>query len=218
LGVEIGDDVAKEPHCYDLGAREIICLSFRTEGEGKHMQSAHMWAIGRNGKLLEMTVKDPKVEVISEEYSYLKELITPAMTRFENSLGGKVVILGQTLDGNYSQSIFNYRRKRLFENLLLWCGDKYPFVREEANVFTIVNESCDEEAKDFKGIITLINLGADTCEKLTIHLPEKWKEVKDVLILDPEGKWKKEEYKYKNQELLIKARFEYCEPQYVMIK
>jgi hypothetical protein len=42
------------------------------------------------------------------------------MTRFENELSGRVVVMGMTVKGNLSQSLFNYRRKRLFEEMLLW--------------------------------------------------------------------------------------------------
>lgn len=216
LGVEIGDDVATHPLCWDLGAREIICEKFRTEGKGKNMPTAHMFAAGKNGKLLKMTVTDPKVEVISEEYNYLKEFITPAMTRFENSLGGKIVILGQTLEGNYSQSLFNYRRKRLFEKMLLWCDDKYLFVKEEPNVFTIVNEA--ESTKDFRGIVTLTNLGADSISGATLHLPEKWADANEFYSLNQDGEWEKAECINENQELKLGFELEYCEPVYLMIK
>ena len=137
------------------------------------------------------------------------------MTRFENSLGGKVVILGQTLDGNYSQSLFNYRRKRLFEEMLLWCGDKCLFVREEPNIYTIVNESDD---KEFKGIVTLINLGADTISSATLHLPEKWADASEFYTLNRNGEWEKAECINENQELKLGFELEYCEPMYLMIK
>lgn len=216
LGVEIGDDVATHPLCWDLGAREIICEKFRTEGKGKNMPAAHMFANGRNGKLLKITVTDQNADVISEEYNYLKEFISPAMTRFENKLGGKVVILGQTLNDNYSQSLFNYRRKKLFEELLLWCGDKYLFVRKEPNIYTIVNEPVSD--KEFMGIVTLINLGADTISDITLHLPEKWAVAKRFYILNQDGEWEKAECVNENQELKLGLELDYCEPLYLMIK
>ena len=218
LGVEMGEDVATEPLCWDLGAREIICEKFRAEGRGKNMPSAHMFADGGNGKLLKMTITDSKAEVISEEYNYLKELISPAMTRFENSLGGKVVILGQTLNGNYSQSLFNYRRKRLFEVLLMWCDDKCLFVREEPNVFTVVNEAENPEEKGFRGIVTLINLGSDGISDATMHLPERWADAEEFYLLNQNGEWESAECINKNQELKLGFELNYCEPIYIMVK
>jgi len=218
LGVEMGEDVATEPLCWDLGAREIICEKFRAEGRGKNMPSAHMFADGGNGKLLKMTITDSKAEVISEEYNYLKELISPAMTRFENSLGGKVVILGQTLNGNYSQSLFNYRRKRLFEVLLMWCDDKCLFVREEPNVFTVVNEAENPEEKGFRGIVTLINLGSDGILDATMHLPERWADAEEFYLLNQNGEWESAECINKNQELKLGFELNYCEPIYIMVK
>ncbi|MDD6735931.1 MAG: hypothetical protein PUE13_06460 [Clostridiales bacterium] len=49
-----------------------------------------------------MTVTNPDIEVVREEYSCPKELVSPAMTRFINSLGGRVVIVGETPENNYS--------------------------------------------------------------------------------------------------------------------
>jgi len=138
------------------------------------------------------------------------------MTRFENKLGGKVVILGQTLNDNYSQSLFNYRRKKLFEELLLWCGDKYLFVRKEPNIYTIVNEPVSD--KEFMGIVTLINLGADTISDITLHLPEKWAVAKGFYILNQDGEWEKAECVNENQELKLGLELDYCEPLYLMIK
>ncbi len=218
LGVAIGEDVATEPLCWDLGAREVICEKFRTKGKGQNMPSAHMMAIGRNGKLLKMTVTNPSVEVISEEYSYQKELISPAMTRFINSLGGRIVILGETLENNFSQSLFNYRRKRLFEELLLWCGDKCLFVREEPNIFTIVNEAIDSEKSGFLGVVTLTNLAPDSVFGATLHLPEKWNEAKELLLLNKNGEWEKTEYSRNGAELKLGFALEFTEPVYIMIK
>lgn len=218
LGVEIGDDVAIPPLCYDLGAREVICKEFRTEGKGKHMPSAHMFSVGRNGKLLKMTVTAPGVEVISEEYNYKKELISPAMTRFENSLGGRIVVLGITLKDNLSQSLFNYRRKRLFEQMLEWCGDSNLFVREEPNLFTVVNEARDADEKGFLGIVTVVNLGSDTVNGVTFHLPKQWKGAKEVLTLNKNVEWESVSCANEDGELAVDSVFGYCEPVYLMIK
>lgn len=218
LGVEIGDDVATPPLCYDLGAREVIREEFRTEGRGRNMPSAHMYSVGRNGRLLKMTVTDPGVEVISEEYNYKKKLISPAMTRFKNDLGGRVVVLGITLRNNLSQSLFNYRRKRLFEQMLEWCGDSSLFVREEPNLFTVVNEARNVDEKGFLGIVTVVNLGSDTVNGAAFHLPKQWKGAKEVYALNKNAEWESVPCVNKGGELAVDSVFGYCEPVYLMIK
>ncbi len=218
LGVEIGDDVAVLPLCYDLGAREIICEKFRAGGRGKNMPSAHMYSVDRNGKLLRMTVTDPGVEVISEEYDYLGELLSPAMTRFVNRLGGRVVVLGSTLRNNRSQCLYNYRRKRLFEQMLMWCGDCTLFVREEPNLFTVVNKAENAGEQGFRGIVTLLNLGADSIHGVTLHLPEKWTDAKAFYLPGRNAEWERAECTKEGQELTVHTEFRYCEPVYLKIQ
>ena len=174
--------------------------------------------MGRNGKLLKMTVKNPEAEVVSEEYTYKKDFVSPAMIRFKNKLDGKIVIMGETLENNNSQSLFNYRRKRLFEQMLLWCCDDFAFIREEPNLFTVVNEPQDTDKNSPLGIITITNLSADTVSGVLIHIPKRWLSAKKYFLLDINGEWKEKNVKIQSQELKLDIDFEYCEPVYIMIK
>jgi len=188
LGVEMGDDVASGTLRFDLGAREVICESFTRAGQGKHMPSAHMYACGRNGQHLRITVTDPRCEVISEACTFQKHPVAPAMTRFENELGGRVVVMGMTLNGNRSQSLLNYRRQRLLQDLLVWCGDRLAFAQEAPGVFTIMNEAKNPADSGFLGMLTLINLCEDDLDGLSLHLPPQWRNAA-FSILDTNGSW-----------------------------
>lgn len=188
LGVEVGEDAVKGMQIYDLGEKEIICDKFVTEGKGRTMTSAHMYAKS-NGRLLELKITDPKCEAVAEAYTFQKEFISVAMTRFENSLGGRVVIMGQTLENNESQSIFNHRRQRLIQSLLKWCGGDYICVKNEAKVMPVVNRAIDENKSGFKGVVTLVNLSDDDFESLPLYLPDEWKACEKLLIMDEDGNW-----------------------------
>ena len=187
IGVSVGENISKGYTGYDLGAREVINPPFDRFSRGKNMPIAHMYAPKGNGKLLELTLTDSGTEVISEAYTFDKKLITAAMTRFENSLGGRIVVMGMTVKGNMSQSLFNYRRKRLFEELLVWCGADVPMVRGEPNVHLIFNRA--KTGEDFTYLLTAINLGEDTLESLSLYLPEDMRG-RTVLYLSADGEWK----------------------------
>ena len=215
IGVSVGENIAVPPIGYDLGAREVIKPPFDKLSRGKNMPIAHMYAPKGNGKLLELTVTDPKVEVISEAYTFDRKFITAAMTRFENSLGGKIVVMGMTAKGNMSQSLFNYRRMRLFEELIKWCGGDVPLVRGEPNVHLIFNRAkCGE---DFSHLVTAINLGEDAIDSLSLYLPNEMRE-KKIFHLTSDGEWNETDCVIGNDEVEIKLTAEACEPIYLLFK
>lgn len=217
LGVEIGEDpVEGTSISYDLAAREVICDKFVPDSIGRNMTSAHMFAPPGNGRWLTITVTDEKCEVVTEAYTFQRKLITPAMTRFENELGGKVVVMGLTLDGNNSQALLNYRRQRLIQELLVWCSDEYAFVKENPDVFVITNESKKDVEKDFLGMITLISLCEDELDKLKLHLPPHLKKANDFCVLNQNGEWEKLSYTKTDDGIEINEKFEYCEPLYIL--
>ncbi|MBE6982574.1 MAG: hypothetical protein E7437_09710 [Ruminococcaceae bacterium] len=187
LGVSLGEDVAEGRYGFDLGAREVIEPEFRTPGKGQNMPSSHMYAVGKNGKLFKMTVTDPHCQVVTRAVDFQMNEICPAMTRFENKLGGKVVVMGTSLENNLSHNLFNYRRQRLIQQLTVWCNDCVAFVKDAACVYTIMNEAVDPEKSGFIGLLTLSNLSEDPQEGISIHLPEQWKHATRFQFLDQQG-------------------------------
>ena len=181
LGVSMGEDVASGNYGFDLGAREVLMEGYH--GKGVNMPSSHMYAQGKNGKLLRMTVTDPACQVLSEARSFQNELQCPAMTRFKNSLGGTVIVMGTTLWNNRSHNLLNYRRARLFQQLLVEADAQIAMVKNSACVFAIMNQA---EHADFEGMLTLINLSEDPQEKPTLYLPRAWRN-KKYFFVDEEG-------------------------------
>ena len=218
LGVEMGEDVAKDRVQYDLGAREVIKAPFDKFNKGKHMPIAHMFSSGKNGKLLKMEIRDPGVEIISEGVTFQKEFLTSAMVRFENKLGGRVVVMGMTLENNQSHSLLNYRRQRLFHELLKWCSDSYIFVKNQPNIYIVVNMSQNVKTTEFLGMLTLNNLGEDSVDNVILNLPKKWQMAKEYLILDKNSDWVKGKIEKKDNELIINEEFKYCDPVYILLK
>jgi len=216
LGVEIGDNVADGTVRFDLGAREVICEPFTRKGKGENMPSAHMYSPGGNGKLLRMTVIDEHCEIVTEAYTFQKQFISVAMTRFENKLGGRIVVMGMTLDRNNSQSLFNYRRQRLLQDLLVWCNDKYVFAKEAAEVFVIMNEAINPNESPFKGMLTLINLCADDLDELALHMPPQWQDSIQLCVLDQSGEWKELEYTKTDDGIVIQQKLKTLSPMYIL--
>jgi len=219
IGVEIGEDITKgNKLIYDLGAREVIKEGFLCGSKGRNMPSAHMLSPDGNGKMLKMTVTDEKCEVITEFYTFQKELVTPSMTRFENELGGKVVVLGITLDNNRSQSLFNYRRQKLIQEQIKWCNDKFIFVKEEPNLFLIENEAINPTESGFKGMLTLINLGEDSVSNVELHIPPRCKEIKSFFILDENAEWRPMKFEKTDDGIVINEKIDFLSPVYILVK
>ena len=189
--------------------KKVIKSPFDGFCRGKNMPIAHMYAPGGNGALLALTLTDPRAEVISEAYTFDRKLLCTAMTRFENALGGRVVTMGMTVKGNRSQSLFNYRRMRLFEELLKWCGADVPLVRGEPCVHLICNRA--KAGEDFTHLLTAIHLGEDAPESLSLWLPQALRD-KRVSYLDADGVWKVADVSLKDDVLTVGIKAEPCDP------
>lgn len=216
LGVNVGDNLSENSNIkYDLAAREIICEPFREKNKGKHMTTP--WLLG-NGKLYKLDIVDKKCESVAEFYSYEKNLLTSSLTRFENKLGGKVIVMGIVLDNNRSQSLFNYRRKRLMHSLIEWCCDDYVLVKEAPDVMIIENKAKNPETAGFKEILTVINLCEDMLDEVELHLPEYLRHDVTVEVLNHDGKWNKVAYELIPDGIKISQPLNYCVPMYLALK
>lgn len=218
LGVTLGEDVANEGKLrLDLGAREVVREKFRFGEQWENLPSAFTYAPSGNGFLPRMTVTDPACEVISELVNFRREVVCPAMTRFSNSLGGTVVILGETLRGNKSQSLFNYRRMTLIRELIRQCvGDLYPTVTDAPDIWLICSEATDPAVCGFDGMMTLTNLCEDTPDGVTLYLPRKW-ERKRFLALDRDGGWRPLDATVDSGSLRIAEPLPYLAPMYLLV-
>ncbi|MBQ8441248.1 MAG: hypothetical protein IJX19_11340 [Clostridia bacterium] len=218
LGVEIGEDVAKPPFVHDACAREIICDGYAPDSIGRNMAIPHLFSSGHCGKLLEIKVTDDRAEVLTEAYTFRREFVCPAMTRFHNSLGGTVIVMGMTLEKNYSQSLLNYRRQKLFHQLITEACDEFVLVKDDPRIFTLMNEPKEGAKDEFIGVLTLINLSSDDTESLSLHLPEKWKAFKEILSVNEKGEWIPISYEKTAHGVKIAQGANYLSPVYLMFK
>ena len=219
LGVEVGEKILNNSRLeYDLGAHEAICEPFTHEGKGRTMPSAHMYSPPGNGVQLKLTVTNESCEVVSELYTFQKDRVAPVMTRFKNKLGGKVVIMGITLDKNRSHSLINYRRMRLLQDLLIWCSDEYVFAKEAPDVYVIQNEVADYAESGFFGMLTLTNLCEDALDEISLHLPPAWKELTEFYILDGNGKWDLVDFCKNEEGIVIRKQLNYLDPMHILAK
>ena len=76
---------------------------------------------------------------------------------------------------------------KLFQELICWCSDYLPMVKNDPRIGLIVNEAPAD--RDFTALLTCINLCPDPLDKLELHLPEAWREKSDFKIMDQEGSW-----------------------------
>ncbi|MCR5262264.1 MAG: hypothetical protein K6D94_00205, partial [Clostridiales bacterium] len=189
LGVSVGESVITGMLKYDLEVRERIRDGFAPDSAGRDMPGANCYpGRRRGGDLRELTVTDPKCETVTETYDFTGRMLAVSMTRFENELGGRVVVYGSTLRGNESQSLWNYRRRKLFQSLTAWLGGDLPMVREAPKVWPIVNLPSGPDA-GFLGMVTLIDLSEDPADRVSLRLPATWRGLSGVLRLGRDGGW-----------------------------
>lgn len=209
-------NVAEGPLTFDLGARDVIRESFRTPGKGKNMPSTHMFSNGWCGTLYEMSSISDKAEIISDLYTFENEYVAPTMTLYKNDLGGRVLVMGMTLSKNNSQSLYNYRRQRLWQNIIERYCDKFAFVKEAAHVYVIMNEAKNEQASAFFGMLTLTMLAHDTVDSPSIHLPKSWRDFKTLRAVSRSGALTKVSYTRTDDGLTLTSPLKPLEPVYLV--
>ncbi len=202
---------------YDLAAREIVCDAFAQEGKGRNMPSAHMYNPLGTGRMLGVTPTDEACKAVTGYYDFSRQLVTTSMTRFGNSLGGKVVVMGLTLDGNRSHALYNYRRKRLIDEMLVWADCDFAFVREAPEVFLIENRAKDAQKSGFKGMFTLINYCEDALDAVSLYLPEALRNSTQLSVLDENGAWQKADYALTPDGVLLKEKLNHLSPVCILV-
>lgn len=219
LGVEIGEDVATAPFKYDCCAREIICDGYAPESRGRNMAIPHLYSAGHSGKLLRMTVTDAKTEVLAEAYTFRRELVCPSMTRFRNALGGTVIVMGMTLEKNFSQSLFNYRRQKLLQQMILEATDELVLVKNAPRLFALMNEPLEEARGDMIGLLTLINLSSDeNGEPPLLHLPKAWRGCEEILAMDEHGAWRPAAFTATEDGICLLEKTDYLHPVHLLFR
>lgn len=213
IGVDVGEDVFSQgKRMFDLGSQEYICEPF---GSGT-MPAANSWCPRGQGILRELTIADENCKTITELKNFSGEVIAPAMTWFENSLGGKIVVMGMTLKGNNSQSLFHMGRQALIKSLISRISDDVVYIKDEAKVMLIANKP--KEKEDFSAILTLINTGADTVLDARVYVPKSFASFESLFCLDIDGEWKKADYEKDGDDIIVKIPLEFQEPVYLMLR
>lgn len=217
LGVKVGEDIrtlkGNEMLQWDIASREVIRPEFAEGMVGTHMPCA--WILS-DDKVYELKKDNDNCQIITDYYNYKRELVTHTMTRFENSLGGKVVVMALTVLNNRYQILLNYRRMKLFKDLIKWCGGEYVIVENDPEVFIIENESIDK--KDFRELLTLINMGEDKLENIHLSVPNTLTQNLELFALDFNGIWQKVDYVKTETGIKVNYTLNHSEPLFLKFK
>ena len=216
IGVKIGDNLDETVLKNEHTAREVLCPPFDRYSKGTHMWASNQDACGRDGIPLRMDIVDPRAELISQIYNSWQEPICAAMARFENELGGRIVIQAMTIEMNQSPAMLNYRRQRLYHALVKWCCDESVIAESEPNIYVIQNEAIDPEKSGFIGMLTLNNLGDDPVEELKLHLPPKWQKAKSFKQMNMAGQWISVDWKRTEDTLTVGDTLTYSDYMYIL--
>lgn len=216
IGVKIGENLKEGLLRHDHTAREVLCPPFDQYSKGSHMWAGNQDAGGRDGIPLRMDIVDPRVELISQIYTTWQEPVCAGMARFENELGGRIVVQALTIEKNQSAAMLNYRRQRLYHALVKWCSDDCVLAENEPNIYVIQNEAVDPEDSGFIGMLTLNNLGDDPVDGLKLYLPPKWQKAKCFKQLNMAGQWVPVDWERTEDTLTVEDTLTYSDFMYIL--
>ena len=148
-------------------------------------------------------------EVVTDFLDIYEKPVKPSMVRYENTLGGRVLISAFDLAGNNSSTTFNYKKKEIIRQNIEWAGKKdLPvFVKNLPNVFCV----CNEDKTDGSLRVTVINLGSDPVEyfELDFARDKQWSKIE---VLDQKGTWSNLDYEAKGRTVIIEATLVLMQP------
>ncbi len=152
-------------------------------------------------------------EVITEFLNSRNEPFYPALTRFENRLGGRIVLMAYDLNDNYintrSISLFNYTKKELIRQMIEWLG-KEPlpvYVKDIPNAFCIFSRS---KSNDY-AIVVVTGLNSDVFNSFSLDIAPEWTDSK-IQLLNSEGVWQTIHVKKQNQTITINEKLAVMNP------
>lgn len=219
LGVSVGAEVLEERPSllYDLGACEVIREEFAEKGKGREMWSAYGYCPKGNGKWMSLSVDHPATRTVTEAVDFRGKHIMPAMTYFENALGGKVAVMSLTVRDNPSQALYNYRRQGLLQRLIRKMADEYPFVQNAPEIYLIALQPKKKEGA-LLGALTVINLGEDDAAGLRIYLPPKLRGASRFLAIGEDGCEVELSYEKEKSGIRLCKPLRHLDPLYIVIK
>ncbi len=218
LGVKVEENPITGMEQFDLGGREVIEPAFIPECRGRHMHRADFFAPRGRGSMHELIPQDSDCEIISRTVTFQQKPVGVAMTRFRNRLGGKIVVMGMGVCGNYSSSLLNYRRQWLIQEQVIRCSDEFVMVRGNARVYIIMNEAANPAGAGFAGMLTLTNISPDDLDSVTLHLPPEWRKFGIWQRLDPDGRWGDFPYSRRDDTILLEIPLRYARPEVLLVK
>ncbi|MGZ9586600.1 hypothetical protein [Paenibacillus marinisediminis] len=186
LGVEVTElEVAL---CNTLVSERLTKLDEWTEpGAGTMMYFVNLaQPVQQYPCVFHISSKHPEVRVMSELWNDSEEAIVPAVTLYENSLGGRVAVMAYDLRQNASASIYNYKRKEQIRGITEWLGrSNLPvYAVKEPNVFVSAQENPETGDK----LIAVYNLSLDPLEQVTLAIDAGWSKSYAYRLQD-DGVW-----------------------------
>jgi hypothetical protein len=214
IGIKVTGKATIHDPGRDLEGREKIRDEFlRSGNDGRLMTWYSTYSPTGNGELYNLTLNSSDTEVVTDLLDYTDKIVGIGMTRFCNSLGGKVVVMGMSVKDNMSSSLFNYRRGRIIQDMLVWAGmDNAVYVKERPKTFCILNSPEEAGTDNTAGLVTLINLCADTFDSTELCIPKEWHGSTTVMVLDADGKWQEAAYEFTDSAVRIDISLQFCKP------
>ena len=217
IGVSVKGKAAITDPGRDLAGQERIRERFiRADQDGRLMAWFANYSPYGNGNMHHLVPNNSSTEIVTDLLNFRDEVLGVGMTRFQNADGGRILVMGMSVTGNVSSSLFNYRRSRLLQDLIVWAGAKdLVFVRNLPKMFCILNQPQDSNNGDLAGLVTLINLCSDTCDSVELYIPHAWRGSTTVTYLTADGKWQEVTHAFLDETVRVEHPMQLYHPLYL---
>ena len=129
--------------------------------------------------------------------------VQPALTRFTNEKGGRVVVMAVALANCTATNVYNFRKRELLIAAFEWLGGKDVFparTEKDVNVVVTVNE---DEAKT-RLVVHAVNLSCDVRKSLSFEVAEAYRG--GIVEIMDDTTWRAAEARWDGGRLSVPAR------------
>ncbi len=193
---------------------EGICKPEKFTNINNRLMYNYAWAFNKGNRDSFYQIKAlADSEVITEFLNSRNEPFYPALTRFENKLGGRIAIMAFNLNDSYvcsrSISLFNYSKKELIRQIIEWLGEEpLPvFVKDIPNAFCIFNRS---KANDYATVV-VTGLNSDTFNSFSLDVADEWAN-SNIKLLKRDGEWHSINVIKKNRTIIVNEKLAVMHP------
>ncbi len=208
LGVEESFEPLQPP-----STEEVLDVADMEDLAGLNMYNFLAWPAGSEGGAYFTYKPLTGAEVVTIYRGHETLPAQPGMVRFENELGGRIVIMPLNLP-SMSSNLFCHRKQKLMRKLIRWCAQTPLIAAMDGLPNTYLSASIDAERRNL--LLCAMNLSPDRQGSFTVDLAPDFTGGHPLVLKDDQ--YVEVPWRWEGNQLTLTENFEILHPVIVKVE